>query len=358
MNSTRVNQIILLCFVLFISAIFFAMTRFFLMAIFLAAIFSALAMPVFNVYDRWFNGHRNLSAAVTMLTLFLIVLLPLTAFLGIVAFQAIRLSRIAVPWIQSQIPEQSAFDAQLRTLPFYPQIELYRTQILQKAGELAGHAGTMLFNTLSSLTYSAAADLFLFFVFLYTLFFFLRDGNVLLENILSCIPLSESDQQRLLEKFLSVTRATLKGTVVVGIVQGSLAGTALHFAGIDNALFWGTIMSVLSVVPVFGSALVWLPSAIYLAAVGQYVQAAGVLLFCSLVVGQIDNILRPILVGRDTRMHELLIFFGTLGGIGLFGVFGFIIGPIVSALFMTVWEMYGETFREYLSDIKNGKTHS
>ncbi|NTV98975.1 MAG: AI-2E family transporter [Chlorobiaceae bacterium] len=355
MNHFKANQIIILFFVLFISAIFFAMIRFFLMAIFLAAIFSALAMPVFNRFERWLKGKKNLSAGLTMFTLFLIVVLPLGAVLGIVVTQAFKISRTAVPWVQQQIPEPTIFDQQLRTLPFYADIEVYREQILQKAGELAGKTASALLGALSSITYSAVADLFLLFVFLYTLFFFLRDGRMILDKAISFLPLSVSDEQRLLDRFLSVTRATLKGTVVVGFVQGSLAGTALYLAGIENALFWGTIMSLLSLIPFVGSALIWFPSAVYLAVTGQYIQAGGVFLFCSVVVGQIDNIIRPILIGRDTRMHELLIFFGTLGGIALFGVFGFIVGPIVAALFMTVWEIYGETFSDFLLEIKNGQ---
>ena len=356
MSRMKANQVILLLIVLCISAIFFAMIRYFLMAIVLAAIFSALAMPLFNRFERWLKGHKSLSAAMTMFTLLLIVFLPLLALLGVVASQAVRISRIAVPWVQQQFQEPASFNQQLRSLPFYSELELYREDILQKAGTLASQAGSMLFSSISSFTYTALNDLFLLFIFLYTMFFFLRDGKELLEKVLSSFPLTATDQHRLLEKFHSVTRATLKGTMVVGIVQGSLAGLALHFAGIDSAIFWGTIMSVLSILPVLGSAIVWLPAVIYLGATGQYPQAIGVLLFCTLVVGQIDNIIRPALVGRDTQMHELLIFFGTLGGIGLFGVFGFILGPIVSALFMTVWEMYGETFREYLLEVKGEKS--
>ena len=355
MNSIKANQLILLFLLLFLSAIFFAMIRFFLMAIVLAALFSALAMPVFNRFERWFRGRKSMSASMTILTLLLIVFLPFAALLGIVAKQAIRISRIAVPWVQQQILEPGAFDQQLRMLSFYPELQLYRTEIFQKAGEFASSTGSMLFNTISSVTYSAVNDLFMLFIFLYTMFFFLRDGKQLLAQLLSYLPLTQTDQNRLLGKFISVTRATIKGTMVVGAVQGSLAGLALHFAGIDSALFWGTIMSVLSVLPVLGSALVWIPAVIYLAATGQYPQAIGVLLFCSIVVGQIDNILRPMLIGRDTQMPELLIFFGTLGGIGLFGVFGFILGPIVAALFMTIWEMYGETFSDYLAEIKGDK---
>jgi len=117
-------------------------------------------------------------------------------------------------------------------------------------------------------------------------------------------------------------------------------------------------MAVLSVIPGIGSALVWVPAAIVLAFGGYYAKAIGLTLFCGLVVGSIDNFLRPVLVGKDTQMHELMIFFGTLGGIVLFGVLGIIIGPIIAALFVTVWEMYGIVFREYLPAVTSSELTS
>jgi len=357
MSSIKANRVVLLVIVLFISAIFFVMIRYFLMAIFLAAIFSALAMPLYNRMLVWVGGRKSLSAGITMLTIFIMGFLPLVLLLGIVAIQAVEISRQAAPWIR-QILEPAFLGQQLQSLPFYPEMVVYREDIMQRVSEVASKTGSVLFNTLFSFTYSAVNELFLFFIFLYTVFFLLRDGRSLLETILYYLPLSDADQQRLLDKFLSVTRATIKGTMIVGVVQGTLAGLALHIAGIESALFWGTMMTVLSVVPVLGPPLVWVPAAISLAFVGHYPQALGVLLFCSIVVGQIDNILRPILIGRDTQLHELFIFFGTLGGIGLFGLFGFIIGPIIAAIFMTVWEMYGDAFSDSLRDIKGRSTVS
>jgi len=352
MNRFTASKVVLLLIVFVISALFFAMIRYFFMAIFLAAIFSALSMPIYNRIERFVRGRKNLSSALTMISLFIMVFLPFTAVMGIVAVQAVSISRAAVPWIQAQLKEPATYNTMLQSFPYYRELELYREEILQKAAELAGTAGTFLFNSLSSITVTAMNELFLMFIFLYTMFFFLKDGRLLLEKIMYYVPLDESDQYRLLDRFLSVTRATLKGTMVVGLIQGSVAGLALHFAGIGSALFWGTIMSVLSVVPVLGPPLVWLPAAIYLAATGHYTEAAAVFLFCSIIVSQLDNVLRPILIGRDTQMHELMIFFGTLGGLGLFGLFGFIIGPIVAALFITVWEIYGETFNDYLQEVK------
>jgi len=354
MNTFETSRVVLLLIVLVISAIFFAMIRYFFMAIFLAAIFSALAMPIYSRVERLFRGHRSVSSAFTMIVLFIVVFLPLTALAGIVALQAFNISRSAVPWIQHQLQDPS-YSAMLRSFPYYRELELYQEEILQKVAEFAGKAGAFLFNSLSSMTITAVNELFLVFVFLYTMFFFLKDGRQLLDKVMHYIPLADADQHRLLDRFLSVTRATIKGTMVVGLIQGSLAGVALHLAGIQSALFWSTIMTVLSVLPVLGPPLVWFPAALFLAFTGQYTQAAGVFLFCSLVVSQLDNILRPILIGRDTRMHELYIFFGTLGGLGLFGLFGFIVGPIIAALFVTVWEMYGEAFSDSLHEIKAQK---
>ena len=150
-----------------------------------------------------------------------------------------------------------------------------------------------------------------------------------------------------------MTRATLKGTAVIGILQGSLAGIAFWVVGIPSAVFWGTIMAVLSIIPGIGTALVWGPAVIILAASGNYLQAGGLGIFCAVVVGSIDNLLRPILVGKDTQMHELMIFFGTLGGIFMFGIMGMIIGPIVAALFITIWEIYGVAFKDVLPHVED-----
>jgi predicted PurR-regulated permease PerM len=118
--------------------------------------------------------------------------------------------------------------------------------------------------------------------------------------------------------------------------------------GIEAAVFWGTVMTALSIIPAIGSALIWVPAAIILAAGGSYLKAIGLTLFCGLIVGSLDNLLRPRLVGKDTQMHDLMIFFGTLGGIAMFGLIGFIVGPIIAALFVTIWEIYGEVFKEFL----------
>jgi predicted PurR-regulated permease PerM len=349
MDRPALNRIMLLFIVLAISALFFAMVRRFIMTMLLAGLFAALAHPLYRRLERRFRGRKNVASFVTLLLLVLVVLLPLGALFGIVAQQAFRISDSVQPWVEETLRRSSAFDETFKALPFHDSLVAYKEVILQKGGELVGFMSNRLFKGVSSMTLSTVNFMFLFFVFLYTMFFFLKDGAALLERILYYLPLSENDERRLLDKFTSVARATIKGTFLIGLMQGTLAGLAFWVIGVGSALFWGTVMTVLSVIPGVGTAFVWVPAAIILAATGHVGKAIGLSLFCALVVGSVDNLLRPKFVGRDTQLPALLIFFGTVGGIGLFGIAGFLVGPIVAALFVTAWDIYGETFRGYLS---------
>jgi predicted PurR-regulated permease PerM len=348
MNKESINKWVLLLLVFFISALFLSMISQFLMAIFLAGIFSALSYPLYRRFEKWFKGRRSLASIATLLLIVFVVVLPLGGLLGIVTAQAIKVGEAVKPWVEQQLAEPDAITHALKSLPFYDRIEPYRNLILKKAGEMVGGLSGFLINRLSSVTLGTVNLLFMLFIMLYTMFFFLMDGNKLIEKILYYLPLEDHDERRMLNKFTSVTRATLKGTAVIGLLQGVLAGAAFAVVGIDSAVFWGAIMAVLSFIPGIGSALVWGPAVIILAATGHAAKAAGLGVFCAAVVGSIDNFLRPILVGRDTQMHELMILFGTLGGIIMFGMVGVIIGPIIAALFVTVWDIYGLAFKDVL----------
>jgi predicted PurR-regulated permease PerM len=350
MNRERVSKYVLVLLTLAISAVFLSMIRQFLMAIFLAGLFTAMAHPMYCRFERWFAGRRSLASLATLLLIVLVILLPLVVLFGVVTAQAVRVGQSATPWVEKQISEPGALTETLQKIPLYRHIEPYRSEILQKAGQMVGRASRFLINSLSSLTLGTVNFLFMFFVLLYTMFFFLMDGDKLLDKILYYLPLKPQEEQRLLERFTSVTRATLKGTLVIGLLQGGLCGGAFAVAGISSAVFWGTIMVVLSIIPGIGTALVWVPAVFILGISGHLVKALLLAVFCALVAGSVDNFLRPTLVGRDTKMHELLIFFGTLGGIVMFGVIGIIIGPIIAALFTTVWDIYGTVFQDYLPE--------
>ena len=350
MTETRFRHAFLVLLVTAISAAFVTMIRAFLLTILLAAIFSGLSYPVYQWLRARFRGRGALAAIATLVLLLVLVIAPLLAVLGAGANEALRVTETIRPRLQQLVDQPGEFDSRLRTLPGYDRIEPYRALILTRAGELVGSTSAFLFAALSATTRATAVFIVQFFVLLYTMFFFLTGGPGLLRAVLAYLPLTEADKQRMLEKFVSVTRATLKGTVLIGAAQGLLGGLAFWAVGVDGAIFWGTVMTVLSIIPGVGGALIWVPAAIILATTGQVWRGIALAAFCGLVVGSVDNLLRPRLVGQDTKMHELLIFFSTLGGLLLFGVMGFILGPILAALFVTAWEIFGTAFRSELAE--------
>jgi predicted PurR-regulated permease PerM len=351
MNQDTVSKTVLVLMVIAISTLFISMIHQFVMAIFLAGLFSAMARPVFRRLKLWFGGRRHLASLVTMLVMIVVVLIPLMLLIGIVVSQAIDVGQSVTPWVRQFVDTPDSLANFLQHLPFYEQLLPYREVILEKAGQLVGSISKWIANGLSSATLGTANFLFMTFVFLYTAYFFQMDGPKLIRKILYYLPLGSDDENLMLDKFTSVTRATLKGSMLIGLLQGGLAGIAFAVIGIDNAVFWGTVMAVLSIIPSVGSALVWLPASAILILQGSVAGGVGLLVFCAVIVGSLDNVLRPILVGKDTRMHELMIFFGTLGGIMMFGIAGIFIGPLIASLFVTIWELYGIAFDDFLPEV-------
>jgi predicted PurR-regulated permease PerM len=327
----------------------------FLRPLLLGAMLAGLSHPLYRWLARCFRGRTSLASFTTLLILVVLAVGPLGAFAGLVINQALEVSEKAIPWAREHFGPSSGFDVHRWVVARFPVLEPYvpsQETIIENVGLAAKSAGGFLVAAASRMTAGTAAFLLNIFVMLYAMFFFLRDGKVILEKILYYIPLRHEDELQMIERFTSVTRATIKGTVIIGIVQGTLAGLALWMAGITGAAFWGTVMVILSVIPGVGSALVWIPAVIYLYASDQALAATLVAAWCAAVVGTIDNVLRPMLVGKDARMPDLLILVGTLGGLFLFGPIGFIAGPLVFGLFLTVWEIYGAAFRDILPPVK------
>jgi predicted PurR-regulated permease PerM len=179
-----------------------------------------------------------------------------------------------------------------------------------------------------------------FFIALYLAFFLLRDGSALAVRVKAAIPLAESHKQALAKKFATVIRATVKGNIVIAGIQGVLGGLALWVLDVRGALLWAVLMAFLSLLPAVGAGLIWGPVAIYLLVTGSVAQGAGLIAFGVLVIGLVDNVLRPILVGKDTSMPDYVVLISTLGGLAVFGINGFIIGPVIAAMFIAVWDIH------------------
>ncbi len=354
-GGKRFRTAFVVILVVAVSALFLAVTWPFLKPLLLGALLAGLCHPLYRWITRLLRGRRSLAAIVTLLILFIVVAGPLSAFLGVVVQQAVAVSNQAIPWVQQHFGPASTFNAHDWLVQRFPALADHipsQEQLVENVGVAAKSIGGFLVTVASRMTASTAAFLLNLFVMVYAMFFFLKHGEKILEKIFYYLPLSDEDEELMLQRFSSITRATVKGTLVIGIIQGALAGFAFWVAGIDGAAFWGTIMAILSIVPGIGAALIWVPAVIYLILTGELL--AGLLLFtwCAAVVGTIDNVLRPILVGKDAKMPDLLILVGTLGGLFLFGPIGFIVGPIVCGLFLTVWDIYGATFKDVLPPVK------
>jgi len=355
-SGTNLLTAFVLLLVTAVTALFLAVAWPFLKPLLLGALLAGLFHPLYRWITRLLGGRQSLGAGVTLLVLLVLGLGPISVFLGIVVQQALTVSDQAIPWLSQHLGAASTSNIHDWLVQRFPALAEYmpsQEQLLQQVGTAAKTAGAFLVGFASRMTVTTAAFLLNLFVMLYAMFFFFKDGHKILERIFYYLPLSDEDERSMLARFTSITRATVKGTLVIGVIQGTLAGVAFWVAGIDGAALWGTIMTILAIIPGIGAPLVWVPVVIVLFVNGQYVTGTLLLVWCGVVVATIDNFLRPLFVGRDAQMPDLLILIGTLGGLFLFGPIGFIVGPIICGLFLTVWDIYGTTFKAVLPPVES-----
>ncbi len=338
-----------------ISVAFVLVIRDFLIALFLAALFSGLAYPLHQRLRKQFRGRATLAAVATLMLLIVLGGVPLFLLLSLVAAQAADLSEQVIPWVEEQMDNPQRLLQRLPTwLPFRDALAEPDPELVAKVGELTSKVVGFLAKVLSDAVAGTASFVLELFVMVYAMFWFLRAGPSLPETLMGYVPLPREIQTRLIDKGVSVTRATVKGTFVIGMVQGFLGGIAFAVVGIKGAALWGMLMAVASAIPGIGTVLIWGPAVVYLFLTGEYGAGTGLLVWSAGVVGTVDNVLRPLLVGKDTQMPDLLILISTLGGVSFFGAVGIVIGPIIAALFLTIWDVFAETFRPERSAADQG----
>ena len=331
--------------VVLITLAFLGLIQDFLMACFWAAILSVVFHRTFRIIRIKLKGRSNLAAFATVLFILFVVILPLF----LVTLALVRESAQLYQRIQTGDINLSALVDEIQSQ--LPLLQSWATKIGVDFNELRdGLSSTALEVTQTvanrALLYAGNAlnTTIQFFLMLYLLFFFLKDGKIILRHIIRVVPMGDKREWALLNRIASVARATLKGTIIVAIVQGSIGGLLFWSLGIDGAVLWGVLMTLLSLLPVGGSGIVWIPAAIIFLIQGQIAKALIIIAVGSLFIGLIDNLLRPLLVGRDTKMPDYLVLLATLGGITWFGLSGFIIGPVIAAIFLTCWDMMAKEY--------------
>ncbi len=307
-------------------------------AVFIAIVF----WPMHQRLLRDSHGRKGLASAVSLAAILLIVILPLAMVTASITQEAsVLVAKLRSGEINIGIYFQRFIDA----LPAWAHSVLQRFGMTdlgllqQKILATLGNSGQALTSRAFSIGQITIDFVVGFFVMLYVLFFLFRDGERLVAAVQKRIPLRDEHTHRLLTQFATVVRATVKGNIVVALVQGALGSLAFWVLGLPGAMLWGAVMAVLSLLPAVGAALVWGPVAAYFFFAGALVKGVGLTLWGVLVIGLVDNFLRPILVGRDTRMPDYLVLVATLGGIVVFGLNGFVIGPVIAAVFLVSWDM-------------------
>ncbi|MBI2415836.1 MAG: AI-2E family transporter [Candidatus Kerfeldbacteria bacterium] len=322
-----------------ITAVFGWMLRPYVYAIFWAAVLATLFYPVYLRLLRA-TQRPNASAGLTLGLIIVIVLLPVAGIVSLIIQQAISLyhnfgNQASVDTFSStlqQIVQWGPLQRWTSTIDLSERLSAIGSSLSQFVYQLVASGGQ---NTVRGIIQ--------FFIMLYTLYYFLRDGGHILKRLMHLLPLGDRYEEQLYNRFVSTTRATLKGTLLIGAVQGSIGGLAFVITGVPAAAFWGLIMVVLSIIPGIGASLVLIPAAIIMLLTGQ-VWPAVVILVAMVMAGVIDNFLRGPLVGKDTQMHPLFIFFATLGGLLAFGFSGIVIGPVLTAFLLSMWQMYEQKY--------------
>ncbi len=312
--------------------------------------FAILFQPLFLRLKHRFGGRATPAALTATLAVVFAVLVPAALLAGAVAQQALWLyHRIATGEVNLQAPidfVERQFPAVTR---FLAQYGIGAEQVRTSLESGAIFATQFVATSALALGQNVLVAAILFLLMLYLLFFFFRDGDRLLMGIMRAVPMGDLREERLMAKFAQVARATVKGTLLVAVVQGALGGVLFSLVGIQAAVFWGVMMGILSLLPAVGPAFIWVPAAVVLLSVGAVWQGLAVIVAGVLLVSMVDNLLRPILVGRETHMPDYLVLVATLGGLTAFGLAGFVAGPIVAALFLVMWDMFAE---EYASPVR------
>jgi predicted PurR-regulated permease PerM len=346
-RKTTIQDVSFFLLVALTTVSFVALIGGFLMPVFWAAVLATVFFPVQRRYVARLGGRRSLAALATILTVIGLVVAPL--FL-----MGLAMSREALQLHEQITSGAIDLDGPLR---FVRRLTPVASDYLGRLGVDIDDIGQRLSASAVAATQFVASRALgigqdvlrltaLFFLMLYMLFFFLRDGSRLVAVLIRMLPLGDARERQLLAKFAEVSAATLKGTLVVGLVQGALGGGLFWILGIPAPVFWGTLMAVLSVLPAVGPGLVWGPAAIILLGLGEIVKGVVLIAAGIIVIGLVDNVLRPILVGRDTQMPDYLVLLSTLGGLTVFGVSGLVIGPVIAAFFLVVWEMFAQEHAE------------
>ena len=331
------------------TALFFFMVRDFLVPVLLAAVFCTLLGPLFERLVRAFRGRRSLAALACCLLMVIGLVAPIYWVASLVAHEALDFYNSSEGRVREFFEKGDAGPlGAIKRSSWFRDLRLDQFDWKTGAQDVAKSTGVFLANMIKATSSGTIQALVVLVLTLFTMFYFFRDGDKLVAKLKYLIPLPDDHEDAIISRFSSVARATVKGTLVIALIQGTLAGLTLWAFGVDGAILWGVVAMLLSIVPMVGAWGVLYPAAAVQLLTGHIWQGIAIIVITTVVISNIDNVIRPRLVGQEAGMHDLMVFFSTLGGIALFGAMGFIVGPVIAALFLAVIEIYATEFKRTL----------
>lgn len=350
----RLEKITFLMMLVLVSLLFVLLLLPFWGAIFWACIIGLIFSPMYHRLLRMGKPKPNLAALASLLFCFVIGIIP--SLFVIISF--FREGSSLYNRLKSGDFDLAGRIEQIKTAfprinTFFERFDLDINSIQEQLSDFALTASGYIAQNAISLGQGTLQFFIALGLMLYMAFFMLRDGDKIVELLVRALPLGDEREYLLFSKFAEVVRATVKGNLLVAAVQGMLGGFIFWVLDIHGAFLWGVVMTLLSLIPVIGAGLIWGPVAIYLFAIGDWSQGMILVAFGAVVIGLADNILRPLLVGRDTKLPDYIVLLSTLGGFSLFGINGFVLGPLVAALFIAFWEIFIREFNTSKSNSSN-----
>ncbi|MDO8240463.1 MAG: AI-2E family transporter [Candidatus Moranbacteria bacterium] len=322
----------------------------FLVPFLIAGILAHLFAFLYKMFLKITRQSKVWSSLLTCLVIAMIILTPIVFVSSLVVSEVQNIIDYSS---QNSVSVESVANNVSHNLSALPFAKFIAIENIVSQETIASAVQSFSQNALSILqsTYQGIVSMVLVtFVMFFSLFYLLIDGNKFIKKIMQLSPLRDSYENILIEKFNSITRATIKGTILIAIMQGFLGGVLFAVTGVSAPILLALLMTLSSVIPAIGAGLVWLPVGLFMLLSGNVMSGMIIILFGALVISTLDNFVRPKLVGKDTEMHPLLILFSTLGGIAIFGLAGFIVGPVIMSLFVTLWDIYYMEFRTQLKE--------
>jgi predicted PurR-regulated permease PerM len=316
----------------------------FFFAVFWAILIASVFAPLYKFINKKIT-NPTLCASLTMVCIVFCLIVPVVLLIDLLVMEIIDIYQSFNSYSSSWMGTFSEALKALSKKPIFAKLHWNQAFLINKSQEVFKILTNYVFNHISEFTQNTILVVIQFAVMLYSLFFFLRDGGKLATTIKENIPVDNKHLDHFIRQFLTTAKASLKFTFIIGGIQGFLGGLIFYITGIERALIWGVLMFALSIVPAIGCTIIWATAGIIMLLLGNIWQGVTILLFGALVISSVDNLLRPVLLGRDTQMHSLLIFLSTLGGIAAFGFSGFILGPVIASLFLAAWQLFPEIYK-------------